>query len=499
MFPILYERGNLDGNGKGKLDEALSCVVSETLNGEYLLTIQYPVTGRFINELKTGTNNGSGVIGVICPSGYVDSGDFVNAFRVAYFDLFKYEVTLEGIVTFYANHVSRRMGGYAYYDTAIKGSLSAMVGKALPTPDLTLYNTDDGNPAWSSNTDSTPKSLLSCAIGDTDSMSSIWGFEFAFFGDKNVWQFSHRGADRGATIRYGQNLTALTDTNDRTEAFNAILPYAVKSDGTKLYYTNPGGDPQIVTPTTPITPIYAIPYDFSDVVNADTADPTELVSAARNLLSAQTPWNPVNTLEADFINGSEIDPHAPDVWLGDTVSVYWKEAKISTQMRVTAYEYDALAEHYNTMTLGAKQTEFVATTGGGYSAPSASGGGSGADYVTETGTSGMWTYRKWASGLAECWGASEVTVTSTTTWSNPIQYYATPVQKALPSGLFTSVQTCDAQVGSIAGETASDFWLTSASGYPLTTTYTQGVYLVRVNSASNKQVVIYWHVRGRWS
>lgn len=27
-----------------------------------------------------------------------------------------------------------------------------------------------------------------------------------------------------------------------------------------------------------------------------------------------------------------------------------------------------------------------------------------ADYVVETGTSGIWTYRKWNSGVVECWG-----------------------------------------------------------------------------------------------
>lgn len=27
-----------------------------------------------------------------------------------------------------------------------------------------------------------------------------------------------------------------------------------------------------------------------------------------------------------------------------------------------------------------------------------------ADYIVETGTSGIWTYRKWNSGIAECWG-----------------------------------------------------------------------------------------------
>lgn len=30
----------------------------------------------------------------------------------------------------------------------------------------------------------------------------------------------------------------------------------------------------------------------------------------------------------------------------------------------------------------------------------------GADYIVEQGTSGIWTYRKWNSGIAECWGRS---------------------------------------------------------------------------------------------
>ena len=30
------------------------------------------------------------------------------------------------------------------------------------------------------------------------------------------------------------------------------------------------------------------------------------------------------------------------------------------------------------------------------------------DYVVEQGTDGIWTYRKWASGIAECWGKTEI-------------------------------------------------------------------------------------------
>ena len=32
-----------------------------------------------------------------------------------------------------------------------------------------------------------------------------------------------------------------------------------------------------------------------------------------------------------------------------------------------------------------------------------------ADFIVESGTSGIWTYRKWASGIAECWGQKKIT------------------------------------------------------------------------------------------
>lgn len=37
-----------------------------------------------------------------------------------------------------------------------------------------------------------------------------------------------------------------------------------------------------------------------------------------------------------------------------------------------------------------------------------------ADYIVEQGTSGIWTYRKWASGVAECWGSEQKNITDET-------------------------------------------------------------------------------------
>lgn len=42
----------------------------------------------------------------------------------------------------------------------------------------------------------------------------------------------------------------------------------------------------------------------------------------------------------------------------------------------------------------------------------------GADYIVEQGKSGIWTFRKWASGVAECWLESELTLTGSAPVAN---------------------------------------------------------------------------------
>ena len=50
-----------------------------------------------------------------------------------------------------------------------------------------------------------------------------------------------------------------------------------------------------------------------------------------------------------------------------------------------------------------------------------------ADYVVEQGTSGIWIYRKWASGIAELWGVSDaITQTTDFDWGILTSNYPTP-------------------------------------------------------------------------
>lgn len=51
------------------------------------------------------------------------------------------------------------------------------------------------------------------------------------------------------------------------------------------------------------------------------------------------------------------------------------------------------------------------------------------DYIVEQGTTGIWTYRKWNSGIAECWGkqtVSTVFVSNIGGVSPPLYYSKTP-------------------------------------------------------------------------
>lgn len=57
-----------------------------------------------------------------------------------------------------------------------------------------------------------------------------------------------------------------------------------------------------------------------------------------------------------------------------------------------------------------------------------------ADYVVEQGTSGIWTYEKWNSGKAVCWGTKTGNLSKISTYFN-FHLYAF-VDVAFPTGLF---------------------------------------------------------------
>lgn len=116
--------------------------------------------------------------------------------------------------------------------------------------------------------------------------------------------------------------------------------------------------------------------------------------------------------------------------------------------------------------------------------------------VVESGTSGIWTYRKWSDGTAECWG--EVSKTTTfSAWASPIYFGTTYTGRlAYPEGLFISAPISQA----ILKGCDCDAWLAKdSSGSAGDKTQTGSYYLVKVATASGSvPYTVGFYAIGKW-
>ena len=141
------------------------------------------------------------------------------------------------------------------------------------------------------------------------------------------------------------------------------------------------------------------------------------------------------------------------------------------------------------------------TSDGGASG-SGSGGAAGADYITAQGTTGAWTWRKWASGIAEMWGIfSADTLAVDNAWHNV--YYGTwmglAANKAGRKYPFDFV-AAPAVTATPYSTTPADFWLLTDSANNIGTalTHAPAYACVLPASATITGPQIHYHVIGKY-
>lgn len=89
-----------------------------------------------------------------------------------------------------------------------------------------------------------------------------------------------------------------------------------------------------------------------------------------------------------------------------------------------------------------------------------------ADFIVEQGTSGIWTYRKWNSGIAECWGRAENN-------SIPSGWSTTGVNLALPF-TFKTMKNWQIQ--------HQNYQVNNCYGYPITISNTYDNINIQTNA-----------------
>lgn len=118
-----------------------------------------------------------------------------------------------------------------------------------------------------------------------------------------------------------------------------------------------------------------------------------------------------------------------------------------------------------------------------------------ADYIVEQGTEGIWTYRKWNSGTAECWGETSAT-TSFTAWTAPIYYGTTYSPNTnFPTNMFIATPSLQVMLKAIG----SDCWMGTDSNSALNKNTTGRYYPIRIGASSGQVTYnVRFYAIGKW-
>ena len=349
MIPILFSRTDtvFASNGVERLSDAISCTVEEERNGKYELSLEYPMNGAHYDELTEGA---------IIVARHADTID-VQPFRV-------YKITrpLAGVVTVYARHIS--------YD------LNKIVVLPFEEPSLTqlflnLPTHAANNCPFTFETDKVvntpfavdvPSSVRSLLGGSENSILDIYGGEYEFNGYRVILH-SSRGTDNGVTIRYGKNLTELTQEGDNSGNVTAVLPYWTGSDTdgteTTVYASSP------VVSDIQTTLDICEPLDLSDEFDTKPTQ-AQLIAAAEAWLDEHASITPAENIRVSFVQlwqTNEYKDFAPlqRVGLCDTVTVEYARLGVKATTKVIRTVYNTLLERYDLMELGAARSTLADT------------------------------------------------------------------------------------------------------------------------------------------
>lgn len=350
MKPILYDPDRTSfpagvDNGLGVLADAMSCKVTQELNGQYELELRYPVEGIHYGEIALRAI----LRATVGPDGKL------QPFRV-----YRIVPGMNGTAAIYARHIAYDLGGYVvspFTAADAPSAVAAIKSHAMPTDFPFALTTDKTTVATMSVT--VPSSAWGLLGGQQGSLLDVYGGEYEF-DEWAVRLLTRRGADRGVSVRYGKNLTDLTQDANCASCYTGVVPYWRGND---------------VTVTA--APVYAegdfgytrlMPLDLSSSFKQQPTQAQLQAEAAayikRNQIGVPAvSWDVKLALLAQS-SGYEDVAFLEQIYLGDTVGVYFHRLGVDAKARVNKIVWDCLLERYDSVALGSVKANIAATIAG---------------------------------------------------------------------------------------------------------------------------------------
>lgn len=347
MIPILYSKNETTytTNGLGRLSDALTCNVVEERNGKFELSMEYPVEGVHFGELET-----SAVISAVPADGK----------RRQPFRIYKIEKLINGKVRIYAEHNTYRARHIPVMPFEANSCVSAMAGlstNAIGTNPFTLWTDISKAGKYAQDV---PESIRARLGGQKGSILDVYGGELEW--DENVIKLhARRGHDSGVTLRYGKNITDLTQEKNITNTYTAVCPYYRASSDDECL-TLPEG--YIASDNAGNFPfIMAKAVDMSGEFDDGTTVTVEaLREKTREYIEKNNIGVPAVSIKVSFVALWQTEEYKniaalERVNLCDTVTVVFEKLGVSATAKVIRTNYNVLKDRYDSIELGESKTQ----------------------------------------------------------------------------------------------------------------------------------------------
>jgi len=331
-------------NGLGVLSSAIKCEVVEERNGEFELTMEYPIDGNRYSELALRR------LIVAKPNPFDDP----QPFRI-------YSITkpMNGRVTVAAEHISYDLTGYV-----VRPFTASRVDDAL----IQMHANSITNCPFDFDTDkrtsaemkvNVPTSMRALLGGTEGSILDLYGPGEYKFNKFRVDFMSSRGANNGVTIRYGKNLIDLEQEENCAAVYTAVFPYWYSEEEGLMVLSSPistGGTYNYNR---------ILPLDLTDKFEAMPKD-SALRQAAVQYIQNNNLGVPKVSINVSFIQLAQSEEYKyyrllEAVRLCDTVTVEFPKLGVSATSKCIKTTYNVITGKYISLELGEARSNLSAT------------------------------------------------------------------------------------------------------------------------------------------
>lgn len=346
MIPVLYTAGKSaeEITPMGALTDTISCSTTEERNGVYETTLVYPSSGELAEEIQPER--------IV----YVKTNDTDDPQPMRIVTVTKEQ---DNTMSIYAQHVSYQLNGVVVLPFSASGIQDVLSKLASYAPEFTFSSSNDSDAQF---TVSTPTSLRSLLGGTEGSLLDVYGGEYHFDG-WNITFDRARGANRGALIAYGKNLTDLSAENDLSDAVTGVLPYYQDQEG------------NLTTLDAPITMEHSLSYERITPLNCSSEIEVEEGASQGAIREALTAYGEawlknqtaaaVDSVTLSFESlyqaGEDATKALEIIALCDPVTIWDKRYNLKLTAKCITAEYDGLGEKYTSLEIGQTKSSFSST------------------------------------------------------------------------------------------------------------------------------------------